>query len=95
MNSTVQFKISLEDDNVIRAIVDRAKQTFQGKINKMGLTMDITACHANGNPLRLDDLLAADRLNFAHDVFGIQDHLDRKTGKLRDCFLPRFSQPQP
>jgi len=95
MNSTVQFKVSLEDDNVIRAIVDRAAQTFQGKINKMGLTMDITACHANGNPLRLDDFLAASPFDFAHDVFGIQDHLDRKTGQLINCFLPRFSQPQP
>lgn len=95
MKDIPTFKVSLEDDNVIRAIVDRAAKTFQGKINKMGLTMDITACHANGNPLRLDDLLTASPFDFAHDVFGIIDHLDRETGSLINHFSPRFSQPQP
>lgn len=57
--------------------------------------MDFTATHANGNPLRLADLLAADDFNFAHDAFGIARHLDRSTGKLTRCFVPRFSQPAP
>lgn len=56
----------------------------------MDADMDITATHANGCPLRLDDLLAADEFNFGHDVFGIRNCLDRKTGKLMRNFLPRF-----
>jgi hypothetical protein len=58
----------------------------------MALTMDITAVHANGNPLRLADLLAADDFNFTHDVYSIVRHIDRKSGQLGDCFVPRFSR---
>jgi len=53
--------------------------------------MDLTACHANSNALGLDRIIIADDFNFVHDVFGIRAHLDRETGKLRDCFIPRFS----
>ena len=53
--------------------------------------MDIDACHSNGCPLKLGELLAADDANFAHDVFGIRRFIDRTTGKLTDCFDPRFS----
>lgn len=52
--------------------------------------MDIENAHTN-MPLRLHELLAADRMNFAHDVLGIFDHLDRSSGKLMDCFVPRFA----
>ncbi len=57
----------------------------------MDALMDIEACHSNGCPLKLDALLAADDVNFAHDVFGIRRHIDRETGKLGDCFSPRYS----
>jgi hypothetical protein len=53
--------------------------------------MDVMAVHLNGCPLRLKDLLEADDFNFAHDLYGIYRHLNRETGKLEDCFLPRFS----
>jgi len=53
--------------------------------------MDITACHVNGCRLKLNELLAADSINFAHDVFGIYRHLNRETGKLEDCFVPRYA----
>lgn len=55
------------------------------------IQMDIIATHANGCPLDLDRLAAADDFNFAHDVFGIERHIDRATGKLTRCFLPRFA----
>lgn len=54
--------------------------------------MDITAVHANGNPLRLRELAQADAFNFSHDVIGIIRHLDRDTGKLTDHFRPRYSR---
>lgn len=53
--------------------------------------MDITACHANGNPLRLAELLKADDGNFGHDVFGIRRFIDRTTGRLMGHFRPRYS----
>ena len=57
----------------------------------MDADMDVTACHVNGCPLKLNQLLAADKFNFAHDVFDIRRHINRETGKLEDCFLPRYA----
>ncbi len=57
----------------------------------MDALMDLDACHSNGCPLKLGELLQADDFNFAHDVFGICQHINRNTGKLQDCFLPRYS----
>ena len=56
----------------------------------LSVMMDIEACH-NGNPLMLAELLNADVWDFAHDVFGIQENIDRTTGKLMNCFVPRYS----
>lgn len=61
-------------------------------VRLIDVMMDIEACISNGCPLRLDDLLAAGDTDFAHDVFGIRRHLNRETGKLENCFSPRFSQ---
>ena len=36
-------------------------------------------------------LLEADQFDFIHDVAGIHRHMDRSTGKLGDCFSPRFT----
>lgn len=53
--------------------------------------MDISVCHLNGCPLDLGALLSANTSDFAHDLFGILHHIDRKTGELKDCFIPRFA----
>lgn len=58
---------------------------------KRTFLMDLMAVHEHSCRLRLDDLLTADDSNFAHDVFGINQHLNRKTYQLEDCFLPRFA----
>lgn len=62
--------------------------------HRLDAQMDVTACHANGCPLDLKGLLEADDTNFVHDVFGIRRHLDRETGKLLDCFVPRYAIPR-
>jgi hypothetical protein len=55
--------------------------------------MDLTACHANGCPLKLEKMLSWERdFDLAHDVWGINRHIDRKTGEMPDCFLPRFAE---
>lgn len=56
------------------------------------MVMDITCCHLNSNPLDLVGLLEAENGDFGHDVFGIQRHIDRETGELLDCFVPRLSR---
>ena len=59
---------------------------------QMDAVMDIDATHNNGCPLKLTELLAADDFNFVHDVFGIRANIDRKTGKLQNCFVPRYAK---
>jgi hypothetical protein len=57
----------------------------------MDVVMDLSAVHAH-TPLRLEELAAADDFDLVHDVGGIYRHLDRETGELGGCFLPRFSR---
>lgn len=53
--------------------------------------MDICAiAGGNGNvAVDFDALLAADFGTFAHDVTGIMRHMNRETGLLEGCFVPR------
>jgi hypothetical protein len=94
-NAGVKFTKDKKDLGLILKVVERAMamDLFSGT-SRLGLEMDISACHANGNPLDLQRLLDADGLNFVHDVAGIGSHLDRRTGKLEGCFRPRFSVPR-
>jgi hypothetical protein len=89
----ISFECTKEEFITIGKIVKRARKIVPD-VDAMSLNMDISACHANGCPLKLDELLAADGFNFSHDVFGIRRHIDRKTGQLMDCFVPRFAQPE-
>jgi len=59
--------------------------------DKMELVLDIDACHCNGCPLKLQELLNAENVDFAHDISGIRFNINRKTGKLENCFDPRYS----
>ena len=91
---TVSFSVSKSDHLLISKIATRARlMAAKARVDypQMTADMDVTACHANGNPLRLAELLAADDFNFSHDIFGIRRHLDRETGELKDFFVPRFS----
>lgn len=73
----------------VRALaMDRAANGANAQ-DIMDWSMDLTACHCNGTPLDLEKLNAFDNFNFAHDAFGISRHIDRTTGKLKNCFLPR------
>ena len=85
--------------DLIRQIVDRATQLLENtngdpitQAQRLSLHLDVAACHLNGNPLRLAELLNASEFDLMHDVCGIVRHLDRYTGQLGDCFSPRFSQ---
>jgi len=58
--------------------------------SRLEVTMDLTACHLNGCRLDLDGLLTATPSDLIHDVAGIMRHINRQTGQLEDCFLPRY-----
>ncbi|WP_315833943.1 hypothetical protein [Bradyrhizobium prioriisuperbiae] len=92
----VSFDCPETERKIIRAISRRARDLYlENGVDRAALdiAMDITAVHCNGNPIRLNDLLAADDFNLLHDVSKIASHLDRETGKLSGFFRPRFSRP--
>lgn len=81
---------SPDEVRIIGKIVARAMKLYpDAGIDAMTMNMDITATHLNGCPLDLVDLLDAPDFDFLHDVLGIRRHIDRTTGQLADCFLPR------
>ena len=90
----ISFKTTKEETQIITKIAQRANAAAKEvglDYPVMDAHMDISACHANGCPLKLSELAEADDFNFAHDVFGIRRHINRKTGQLEDCFLPRYA----
>ena len=98
MSRTAQIKWKLGEADAV--LVEKIGLRAHRLAERLGMDtdilspiMDVTACHLNGCPLKLAELLAATQEEFAHDVFGIGRHLDRRNGKLTDCFLPRFAAP--
>lgn len=47
---------------------------------------------ARRSRLDLERLAGFPDFDFAHDVYGIMRHMDRTTGKLGGCFLPRCAR---
>ena len=86
----VSFKTSPADAALIRKITDRAA-TIIPTLDKQQVSMSLTACHANGCPLRLAELAEADDFNLIHDVGGIHNTVSRKTGRIEGLFWPRFA----
>ena len=74
---------------LITKIAKRAENMGLLMSNKMSLIMDLE--YAEEFDLRLEDLLNADNYNFAHDICGIQNNLNRQTKKMDNYFVPRFS----
>ncbi len=90
----ISWTVTGEDEDLIEEIAARAVKLARelGFIYaKPDALMDLTACHANGAPLRLAELLKADKGNFGHDVFGIRRHLNHETGQLGGFFSPRYA----
>jgi hypothetical protein len=95
MNATTHwasFKVTPQESRLINKIAARAVKLAESnevETDFIEMSMDITACHANGCRLDLEKMLAASDGDFGHDAFGIRRYIDRKTGELTDCFLPR------
>jgi hypothetical protein len=85
-----------EDTELISKIADRYITMCNGTSfrppKKFNLLMDIEATNNNGCPLKLAELLKADDFDFAHDINGIINNINRQTGKLDNCFLPRYAK---
>ena len=81
-----------EDMILISKIVKRGLPLMKDHyISILDMTMDIDAAN-NDIPLKLNDLLNADDLNFTHDIIGIYKNINRNTKKLDNCFIPRYAK---
>ncbi len=88
----LDFTATKEESEIIRKIVARVEGLGNRPFDATTTWMDIEACHSNGCPLDLEKLLNAPDFDFSHDVYGIEHHINRRTGALEGCFLPRCSK---
>lgn len=87
----MKFDANQKDFELIGKIVE-AVCSRDHTFDRMTTCMDLTACHMNGNPLKLEEMLKhVESYDVMHDIVGIGNHINRRTGKLNDCFSPRFS----
>jgi hypothetical protein len=88
MNNEIVFAtFSPDERTAVTTIIDRVTEIIPG-VDRLSLHMDLAAVHRS-TPLDLQRLSEASVIHLVHDVTGIVSHLDRDTGKLQDCFLPR------
>jgi hypothetical protein len=90
------MKTDKREAKLLTEIVDRAEKLarrFNQPTVRAAIAIDLVMAHRM-QPLDLELLLAAADGNFAHDVFGIMRHIDRNSGVMRDCFVPRFARFQ-
>lgn len=92
----IKWECTLEELEKISKICDRAwpRHEALGYTDRLTMMMDLEACHCNGCPLDLDGLYHAQFIDFMHDVGGIGYYIDRETGCLTNCFLPRYAKKQ-
>ncbi|OFY44098.1 MAG: hypothetical protein A2X18_07655 [Bacteroidetes bacterium GWF2_40_14] len=81
----------MEEDDLISKIVKRAQSELHIE-DGLSLSMDLSATHSNGTPIDFVKLLGFDQFNFAHDITGIMNCIDRTDGTLQNFFLPRSSR---
>ena len=82
--------VTMEEYRLIARIAKRARELGVER-DVVGLNMDICNAHTSC-PLKLEELLEADEANFLHDVCGIVNNLNRVSGVLENCFVPRFAK---
>lgn len=88
----VSFDVSKQDAELIDQIAFKAVRQAKKvgvELDMTEIQMDLCAVCANQERLDLDKLLSFDDFNLAHDIVGINNHIDRSTGKLDPTFVPR------
>lgn len=94
--SKVSFQVGLRDHATADACAKRAIElglSGRGKWAPLHIHMDLVAVKANGMPeLDFGRLLNSSGQDFAHDIVGIERNLNRQTGKLENCFVPRAAR---
>ena len=76
--------------DLLQRIVNRAKTLGIGWGDTITQMMDIDHA-ADQFKMRLQEMADADDFNFAHDFVGIQNTMNRETGRIEGLFVPRFA----
>jgi len=79
-----------EEQKTVDAIIRRATHELSDT-DPLELEMDLSAVHAT-IPLDLERLKGFPSFDFAHDIYGIRNCLNRRTGKLERRFSPRCTR---
>jgi hypothetical protein len=92
---THEVDFNHDDEMLVTQIAGRwiglLNQHGKGGADPLSIRMDLMAANGvNGNnPLDLGKLMDFDDFNFAHDMSGISNCMNRETGKLENHFSPR------
>ncbi len=76
---------------IIGKIANRAV-TINPAYDKSTVMMDLLVLYETGVEMRWEEFLNAPVFDFMHDINGINQHLNRDTYKLEDCFWPRYAK---
>ena len=90
----LEFNTTAEETRKILKISRKVNELYPETFNAFKTSMDLEVLHSNGCTLDLDGLLNARDFDLVHDITGIACHLDRETGQLKDCFVPRYARKQ-
>lgn len=90
----MDFNLTKDEQVLMSKIIERFTRILsiefpKHQIDVPSTSMDLIACHKYGEALDLEKLLGSDRFTFLHDVCGISKYINRKTGQLTECFVPR------
>jgi len=79
-----------DEYNKIAEIMQRAAELLPN-YDRLTMVMDLELVH-NRIGLDLDAMLKCDNSDLIHDIQGIGFNINRRTGDLGNCFLPRFAK---
>lgn len=83
--------LTKEEYDLCHQIAVRAEKELG--FEQVTVFLDTSICHSEAHALKLEEYLNAPAGDFAHDVWGINQHLDHNTHKLTDLFCPRYAKP--
>ncbi len=86
----MKLSSTIDELHKINKIVTRIETESRGiKFDPFIVIVTLDVANSNGIKLDFDKLLEFDSSNFWHDVIGIFDNIDVRTGNFNNCFLPR------
>ena len=87
-----QLKTTQSETLLIQGIINRFERVIMSNVDHMSVLMDLEYAHAQFNLNLLDLYHKASDDDVFHDVWGIIQNMNRDTGEVENCFLPRYTK---